>query len=314
MLEEMLNVHDADIGEAENNNDELFEDRTVTINPVNNAVVARSSTLSPATIDANEYPEELVCNYKIIAKELTEFKWVAIQGSSFRPRHGQHAVLAKSYAKYCWDSMDERFRRIAVEAWLTGISEETRESIRAKFPKKAISVPNSNGTRAVPTSINERARVLHIFCDPENRVSFTEMFQPLTRLQLDDRENRDSAVRTIVDNYNDFIVYTYINATSDYEWDVATRTNKCTGRANLGMEIAFELCHAINPQDSTKPIRSVEWFQNTFKQFRTDYTRCHENYHKSGNHDAEDIYFEFYKFCKGSTRCLHLIIQYKLYI
>mmetsp|Transcript_20610 Transcript_20610/g.18760 ORF Transcript_20610/g.18760 Transcript_20610/m.18760 type:complete len:265 (+) Transcript_20610:452-1246(+) len=75
----------------------------------------------------------------------------------------------------------------------------------------------------------------------------------------------------------------------------------------IGMESIATLCHDINPSMSGRPIRNADWLKTQYKELKTKLTVIYNNYHRSGNQDAENVYDEWVRF---STQFSNDVLTY----
>ena len=112
----------------------------------------------------------------------------------------------------------------------------------------------------------------------------------------------------LADHFNDY--------TNVYE-------NVCgKGKSLPDMQVPFDICGDLDPcmiagyhiiyhyificinnyllGDLRRPSRDVPWMKKISQEIRTTLTKVMDNYHRSGNQDAEDVYLEYSKYYGGS--------------
>ncbi len=73
-------------------------------------------------------------------------------------------------------------------------------------------------------------------------------------------------------------------------------TSAGTYVAITGMQAIADYCHDFNPSNSDRPIRNAHWIRSKYKELKGKISVCFNNYHLSGNQDAENVYDEWIKF------------------
>ena len=127
----------------------------------------------------------------------------------------------------------------------------------------------------------------------------------MDRATLDDKENRDSRRQALVDAFNDYDTYNYTNRT----FIVVNNNNRV---AAPNMALPFQKCGDLNPSIhhgvQNYWIRDHVWLYEQVKKLRSKYSAILANYHRSGEHDAEDEYAEFNKFVAGDGVMLYFFV------
>lgn len=155
--------------------------------------------------------------------------------------------------------------------------------------------------RAPHTTANDWCRLVHIAGDPALLGAFSTAYRPLTRPELDTPlEDRHSGWGAIANAFNDIEGFAYQNPTKVITGDRI--------RAAAGMEVAYGACGDWNPVDASRPTRDVVWFRSRLNDLRARFSRARANYHRSGNHDAEEPIDEFANFCTGDHVVLYAFV------
>lgn len=164
-------------------------------------------------------------------------------------------------------------------------------------PARAVSTAQR---RAPNVSADDTCRLIHIAGDPSLLGLITAAFAPLDREALDTpQDDRVDPWDGIAEAFNDYVRFgAYFNITT---MKMPDETIKSAPR----METAFLVCGEWNPVDSERPPRDPSWIRRMLADLRTRFTRCRNNYHASGNQDAENDVDEFYNFCSGDPAVLY---------
>lgn len=145
--------------------------------------------------------------------------------------------------------------------------------------------------RQPAATFNDICRLIHVAGDPAHTGLFTAAFQPMSRDELDrSPADRRDPWREIAARYNDYELCQYTNATVEQD-----------GRSVAGLEAAYRVGQSWNPADCTRPPRDASWIRTHLGNLRKHFTKTRENFHRSGNQDAENIADEFAKFCQLGT-------------
>jgi hypothetical protein len=136
---------------------------------------------------------------------------------------------------------------------------------------------------------------------------FVEAYSPVVeRAILDENEDRtdmSGAWKKIDDAFNDYDTFNYQNATIRYAkpadgvlggHPIKTVPYQARSDELVGMA---DRCHALDPSDSSRPVRDIAWIKDLFRKLRAELSKLRQVYHKSGNMDAEDQNAEWLKFC-----------------
>ena len=168
---------------------------------------------------------------------------------------------------------------------------------------------NAATMRTENTTKSDYARAIHIYNDPRLVGFFVEAYSPVVeRAILDDNQDRtdmSGGWKKIDDAFNDYVSYTYQNATIRYAQPIdmdgvlgghpikmvpyQARSDELVGMADR--------CHALDPSDSSRPVRDIAWIKDLYRKLRAELSKLRQSYHKSGNMDAEDQNAEWLKFC-----------------
>jgi len=148
-----------------------------------------------------------------------------------------------------------------------------------------------SGLRSAQTSKHDRARLIHLTVFPEAIRQWTSAMTPADRETLDNHEV-DDAYRNLADMFNNYEDVTFQNATIQYKDDAPISPYQ----ARPEMESLAAYCWELNPSDPTRCDRDGAWIRKQWRELRTTLTKIRENFKKSGNQDAENIYDEWTKF------------------
>lgn len=199
-------------------------------------------------------------------------------------------VFFQSYTK--WNAMNASQRNKST-AFFNSLAEPVRFAVSTRANALADEAGAVATQQAAVTSANDRARFMHAMVDPLNSVALTEANSPLDRSVLDVPDARGGAWDIIADNFNNYDLCQYQNATIVHENGVPLNPYVPLP----GFETMATWTHRINPQDDSRPKRDGAWCEKMWKEIRGNASRIHTNFRKSGNQDAENSNTEWISFC-----------------
>jgi hypothetical protein len=196
----------------------------------------------------------------------------------------------KTYTR--WEKLDSDQRGKVVLFWSNSLKERTRRRVLdAAREKIAAGVSEENARQAI-TSKHDKARLLHLRVDPGAQADWTAALREKTRSQLDSKDPRADPYNRLAEKFNDYEHCRYQNA--------VVVPNKLSQHGCYipvaGMESLALHCHDINPTATGRPIRDAGWIRTQYKDLKSKITICFQNYEKSGNQEAENVYDEWAKF------------------
>lgn len=211
-----------------------------------------------------------------------------------------------SYTRYSWVDLTPYQRKKTVCVW-----NELSQAKRDVVMKAVCSLPRTGAGAATispNTNKNDRARLLHLYCDASLSSKWTGATQVKDRLTLDDKENPKDFYGQLADAFNNYVGYPYRNATAMHSDETPLGDGPLPG-----LDTAYEMCKELNPSAglSTRPSRGGEWIISAHRDFKVDFTKAMKNYKLSGNHDAADPYEEFAKFCFGSEVIMYAFVLFQ---
>ena len=201
---------------------------------------------------------------------------------------GKH--FYKTYTK--WVTLNSEQRNKAT-AYFNSLSDANKAAVIAQVHNLEEAAGNEQSQQAAATSANDRARFMHAMVDPQNSIALTEANSPLEREVLDSPDDRKAPWNEIADNFNNYDLCIYQNATIQHQNGIPVNPYE----PNAGMETLATYTYNINPQDESRPKRDGAWCEKMWKEIRGSASRINENYKQSGNQDAENEYTEWIKFC-----------------
>lgn len=196
----------------------------------------------------------------------------------------------KSYTKWASLTRDQKNK---ATAYFNSLRTPVKIAVRTQVENLANAEVAASRQQSMITSANDRARFMHAMVDPLNQVALTDAMTPLDRPALDAVENRRAPWDIFADNFNDYELCQYQNATIQHENGLPVNPYA----ALPGLETMADYTYTINPQDDSRPKRDGAWCEKMWKEIRGNATRINENYRKSGNQDAENEFTEWLKFC-----------------
>ena len=208
----------------------------------------------------------------------------------------QMQKLAKTYDRVVGiTKCTESQQKIITKAWFT-LTVAERDTLMTE-----IKVGDRDPVRLISqdTDKNDLARLVHVFADPALADIWTDVFQPLSRPALDDKEHRGDAIEYIADAFNDYETYFYENPSCRFV------DGRCVGPA---VNSTFHsLCHDIVPSLglAKRPRRDGAWIKKTLLDFKSKFYKKWKDYHKSGEQDGENPYDEFLKFYEGNDLLMY---------
>eukprot|EP01036_Dinobryon_divergens_P029171 gene29171-38235_t len=201
----------------------------------------------------------------------------------------------KSYKK--WESLTPEQRNKAAKYWKTSITPDVR--IRLSEAARAIIVTGvaEEKTRQAITSKDDLARLLHLRVDTNAAADWTNALREKNWAQLDVTNSGDQAAdadpyNRLAAKFNDYETQKYQNAC------IVPNHLTVAGTyiSNPGMQAIAYYCHDFNSCIPERPIRDGYWVRSKYKELKGKLSVCFNNYHLSGNQDAENIYDEWIKF------------------
>ena len=147
------------------------------------------------------------------------------------------------------------------------------------------------------TSKDDLARLLHLRIDPNAAADWTSALREKSRAELDVINSGDQAAdadpyNRLAAKFNDYGTQVYQNAC------ILPGVVSAAGTfiAATGMQAIADYCHSFNPSSADRPLRDGGWIWKKYKELKGQISVCFNNYHRSGNQDAENIYDEWIKF------------------
>ena len=220
-----------------------------------------------------------------------DFVLGALRGLSGRALPNGKAFY-RSYRK--WNTLTNEQRNKAT-AYYNSLAPDVKSSLTILVNNLANDAAQTARQQATATSANDRARMMHAMVDPINQPALTDATTPLQRAQLESVDERRAPWDRFADNFNDYELCAYQNATIEYVNDVAVNPYQ----ARRGFESMAVFTHGINPTDDSRPLRDGAWCEKIWKEIRSATSRINENYRKSGQQDAENVNTEWIKFCEN---------------
>jgi hypothetical protein len=130
-----------------------------------------------------------------------------------------------------------------------------------------------------------------------------------------DSAQHDSGLADLTAAFNDYDSFTYFNATLVHEGWFMPQNARSLPYVELGgrpkklngchvfvadMEAIATLCCEMNPNDTSRPSRDVEWIRSQYKEMRSKITLVRERIKRSGNQENENTFDEWVKFSEGN--------------
>ncbi len=133
--------------------------------------------------------------------------------------------------------------------------------------------------------------------DPNAAADWTSALREKSRAELDVTNSGDQAAdadpwNRLAVKFNDYGSQVYQNAC------IVPGVVSAAGTfiAVTGMQAIAGFCHSFNPSSADRPLRDGGWVRKKYKELKTEISICFNNYHRSGNQEAENIYDEWIKF------------------
>jgi len=186
----------------------------------------------------------------------------------------------KSYTK--WATLNGEQRNKAT-AYFQSLSDAVKVAVKVTVLALEENAQNNQHQQAALTSANDRARFMHAMVDPINQVALTEANSPLPRGLLDTPDERRAAWDRFAENFNNYELCIYQNATVLYVNGLQVNPYQ----ALPNMETMATFTHNINPSDDARPMRDGAWCEKMWKEVRGTASRINENYRQSGNQDVD---------------------------
>jgi len=223
---------------------------------------------------------------RFIVKKLSE----TVKAGSTKP------YLGKNLAKYNWHTLKDLQRKYVLKIFKEKIPEALQQELTigaeaevakayatiSEQERERVSRPGGE-TQTVTTNTNTNlhdiARLLHVWHDPHNQGLVSQTFNLMSREELDDKANRDSAWTQLLNNFNNYDEHIYLNCTCI---PAGVVNGEIKYRAKPEMEYAFELLRHVNPTSPNRPERNILWMKQHLQAFKARFTTHHENYSRSG--------------------------------
>lgn len=253
--------------------------------------------VSTSALDDEQIPEPMLSYGRELCKELAAMVNPASKGKY------DTMMVAKCYARTEWNQLTEKQRKKVVQVW-KDLPQETKDALMKKICSAGPPAINISQN----TNKNDRARLLHLFCDPSHTARWTAAIQVKDRLTLDDKENPNDHYGHLADCFNNYEAYPYRNVTANFD------ENSHAGDGPMPtLETAYEMCKDINPSAGlvTRPLRSSDWIVSQLRDFKAEWAKAYANYKLSGNHDAENPVEEFAKFCMGNEILMYAFVLFQ---
>lgn len=210
-------------------------------------------------------------------------------------RNGKR-ICPVSYERGTWLQLTSGQQEKCLSIW-SNLAENTRNDILAivnnwrNVSEVAAAIVNPN------TNKGDLARLLHLLKDPSLTSIWSNAQTVMDRSTLDDKQGRTDYWGVLADHFNNYEGNVYENVASLLEDGAQV--------ANPAMISAWPTVKGINPQQLLRPPRDGAWIKEQLGKIKPKFTKCTDNYHKSGNQDAEDQYLEFGNFCQGDEVSLY---------
>ena len=186
--------------------------------------------------------------------------------------------------------MDQKTK--TVHFWKTNISNITRERVLSQARNSIADEITEIKERQAMTNKHDRARILHLRVDPGAAADWTAALREKTRSQLDTDDPDADPWNRLAAKFNDYDTFNYTNAVVQPN----VLTSKGLPVAVPDMQALLEYCLDINPCVRDRPLRDAGWLRTQFRDLKGKISVCFNNYRRSGNQEAENIYDEWVKF------------------
>jgi len=212
----------------------------------------------------------------------------------------QKPYVGKSLARYQWSSLKEDQRKHVLKIFhkipkklqddLIAGAEALIEDANNKAVEQAKEPVASNQVDSQTPAINQNtncddiARLLHIWHDPRNQGLVSRTLHLMNREELDDKENRESAWTELVNAYNNYVEFPYMNCTTQF---AGLQNGVVKYKARADMEYVFEILKEINPAAPNRPDRNIVWMKQHLQSFKARFTKHYDNYSRSASVSSE---------------------------
>lgn len=195
----------------------------------------------------------------------------------------------KTYMK--WSQLDATQRNRSKSFW-SAQSDPVKRGVITEVNSLELVVMEDESVRSSQTNRHDRCRLMHLMVDAEMQATWTKALSPLEREELDVPELRKSSYEDLAEAFNDRAERTYQNVCIVHE--DGRPLNPYQSLPNL--DAISQTCYDLDPNDSTRPSRDATWLEKQSKEIRGVMSKCYQNFRKSGNQDAENVYSEWCKF------------------
>ncbi len=207
----------------------------------------------------------------------------------------------KTYKKWSTLTVDQKTKTIAF--WNDNLDEPIRQACLNRARQAMANDVQEERQRQAQTNKHDQARLLHLRADPAAAANWTSALREKSRSELDLRGEVAAAAdpwNQLAEKFNDYGHYRYINAVvqTRLEGDRRVVVLKPDGLplAVTGMEALVNYCFDMNPCLETRPLRDGGWIRAQWRAMKGKLSVCFQNYRKSGNQEAENVYDEWARF------------------
>lgn len=144
------------------------------------------------------------------------------------------------------------------------------------------------------TTKHDRARVLHMYTDPNLQCTWTRTKLAMTREDLDAKGSSaeyEDPWSVLAMHFNDPLLF-YQNSCVQY----ANGVRLSPYVAIPAMQGVAKLCYDLDPSLADRTIRDAAWMKNVWREMKSELSECWAKFTRSGQQDCEHKELEWIQF------------------
>ena len=272
-----------------------------------------------AALTPQQQKEYLVQEWATVTGEAANDAILRLVASRPLNIEGKTVSLPESYKKMKFaDLTDTQLHKVYNFWWKMTEGEQSQALKDAKAIVEHL-VAQESCDRSTNVHSDEIIRLLFLHDSPDALPFMTERYEGMSRVRLDEAHSIGSGTWTgLADIFN--------NRDPDYPFNQLVQ-NRCVKyedgkicRDSDGKPIMatptngntydaiFRKCSHLDPNSSNVRQRSPEWIKAQLSKVEAELRKIADNYHRSGNQDAEDTYDSWTQFCTNSPNWAYLAV------
>lgn len=188
-------------------------------------------------------------------------------GRSFALMNGSTMELPSSYSRWKTFGTGTDAQRKKLRGLLAGMFDEEREAIFLRVnTQKGLNLRTTTHN----STVNERARVAHLFVDSDYSNLWIKTTNQLSRQEVDDK-GREDPWDALTAAFNNFEELFYSNVTQSKTAGISRRPDP--QYANI-----WSVCQHIDPSDALQGQRTSTWLKERVREMKSEYTTALANF------------------------------------